>query len=414
MSAFNSLENTQNTLTRFVKKIIGVCYILNKNQKIRRIRNKDKIKVLFVLTELSPWKTEILYLSMLKHPRFEPILGVATSPEDFLFRKPLEQYLKQKKYEWKSIDGIIISEEIKPDIIFYQKPYYSAYSGDIRYDRHWNALFCYVYYAFNSVELDFAINVGLYNFAWQIYYENEMSAQCRRPLMKNKGKNLVVTGMPIQDMLLRPKSLFKDPWKQLGNLKRIIYSPHHTISDIHFEGIDFSTFLSNAEAMLEFAQKYKNQVQWAFKPHPLLYKNLVSIWGEERTDAYYKKWATLPNTQVELGRYESLFKYSDALIHDCASFTIEYHYTLNPVLYLVKNKQHADCLNSFATKAFDLHYKAYSIDDIEKFIQNVIEGKDPMRKDREQFYNECLLPPNGKTACQNIINAILGQEEYKE
>ena len=325
MKSFDSLEHTQATLNDLRKKIIATCYILKKSQKIKKIRKKDKIKVLFVLTELGPWKTEILYLAMQKHPRFEPVLGVTTSPEDASFRKPLEDYLNKKKYEWNSINGRIISEEIQPDIIFYQKPYYSAYNEDVRYDRHWNALFCYVYYAFNSVELDFATNVGLYNFAWQIYYENEMSAQCRRPLMKNKGKNIVVTGMPIQDMLLKPKSNFDDPWKQLGQLKRIIYAPHHTIGDIHFDGIEFSTFLSNADVMLEFAKKYKNQVQWAFKPHPLLYKNLVSVWGEERTDHYYQQWASLPNSQLELGRYEALFKYSDAMIHDCASFTIEYH-----------------------------------------------------------------------------------------
>ena len=413
MKSFDSLEHTQATLNNLIKKIIATCYLLKKSQKIRKIRKKDKIKVLFVLTELGPWKTEILYLAMLQHPRFEPVLGVTTSPEDASFRKPLEDYLNIKKYEWKSIYGRTISEDIKPDIIFYQKPYYSAYNEDIRYDRHWNALFCYVYYAFNSVELDFATNVGLYNFAWQIYYENEMSAQCRRPLMKNKGKNIVVTGMPIQDMLLKPKSDFDDPWKQLGQLKRIIYAPHHTIGDIHFDGIEFSTFLSNADAMLEFAMKYKNKVQWAFKPHPLLYKNLVTVWGEERTNHYYQQWASLPNTQLELGRYEALFKYSDAMIHDCASFTIEYHYTLNPVLYLIKDEHHAYCLNTFATKAFDLHYKASNKIEIEKFIQNVIEDKDPMRMKREQFYNECLLPPNGKTSCQNIINAILGEEEYK-
>ena len=414
MGVFSSLEHTQTTFNNLIKRIIAVCYLLKKPQKIRKVRKKDKIKVLFVLTELGPWKTEILYLTMLKHPRFEPILGVSTSPEDASFRKPLEQYLNQKKYAWQSIDGRIISEEIQPDIIFYQKPYYSAYNEDVRYDRHWNALFCYVYYAFNSVELDFATNVGLYNFAWQIYYENEMSAQCRRPLMKNKGKNIVVTGMPIQDLLLKPKSDYEDPWKPLCNLKRIIYAPHHTIGDIHFDGIEFSTFLSNAEAMLAFAQKYQKQVQWAFKPHPLLYKNLVSVWGEERTDAYYQKWATLPNSQVELGRYEALFKYSDAMIHDCASFTIEYHYTLKPVLYLIKDEHHADCLNTFATKAFDLHYKASTVSEIETFIQNVIEENDPMRIEREKFYNDLLLPPNGKSACQNIINAILGLEEYRQ
>ena len=120
MRAFNSLEHTQSTLNNFIKKIIGVCYLINKVHKIKNIHKKDKIKVLFVLTELGPWKTEILYLAMLQHPRFEPVLGVTTSPEDASFRKPLEDYLNLKKYDWKNIYGRTISEEIQPDIIFYQ------------------------------------------------------------------------------------------------------------------------------------------------------------------------------------------------------------------------------------------------------------------------------------------------------
>ena len=37
-----------------------------------------------------------------------------------------------------------------------------------------------------------------------------------------------------------------------------------------------------------------------------------------------------------------------------------------------------------------------------------------MKSEREHFYNKYLIPPHGKTACENIINAILGQEEYKD
>lgn len=412
MAAFDTLEHTQATLNKVVKQLTGALYLLNKNKKIQKVRGKEKIKVLFVLTELSLWKTENLYLEMLKHPRFEPILGVATSPEDASFRKPFENYLNQKEYSWISIDGRTVSRDICPDIIFYQKPYYSSYFEDMRHDRHWNALFCYVGYAFNSMDIDFAVNTGLYNFAWQIYFENELAASSRRPLMKTKGKNLLVTGLPFQDLMLKPNTEFEDPWKPLDSRKRIIYAPHHTIGDYHFDGIEFSTFLKNADAMLELAEKYSDCTQWAFKPHPLLYSNLVKVWGEKRTDEYYKKWALLPNSQICEGRYEALFKYSDAMIHDCGSFSIEYHYTLNPVLYLIKDSDHAKNLNAFATKAFDLHYKASTPSEIENFIQDVISGKDPMFTQRKAFYEECLIPPYGKNACQNIINAILGKEEF--
>lgn len=105
MRAFNSLEHTQSTFNNLIKKFVGICYLLYKTKKIKKIRKKERIKVLFVLTELGPWKTEILYLTLLQHPRFEPVLGVTTSPEDASFRKPLEEIFKPKKiqmekYHW--------------------------------------------------------------------------------------------------------------------------------------------------------------------------------------------------------------------------------------------------------------------------------------------------------------------------
>ncbi len=412
LSSFDSLEHTQATLNKSIKRVLGALYLLTNSRRVKSVQNKEKIKILFVISELSLWKTENLYLFMLNHPRFEPILGLVVSPENTYFTEPLKNYICKKNYKWSFVEGKDISN-INPDIIFYQKPYYSAYYDDIRHDRHWNALFCYVGYAFNSMDVDWAVNTGLYNFAWHIYYENELAAQTRRPLMRNKGKNLMITGLPFQDILMKSKSEYDDPWKKCGNRKRIIYAPHHTIGGIHFEGIDFSTFLNNAEFILQLAHKYQDQVQWAFKPHPLLKKNLISIWGEERTEAYYKEWASLPYSQLEEGKYESLFKYSDAMIHDCGSFTIEYLYTHNPVLYLIKDDHHADNLNSFATKAFNLHYKAINKTEIEDFILNVIDNKDIMKAEREKFYEDYLIPPHGKTACQNIVNAILGIEEYK-
>ena len=53
MRAFNSLEHTQSTFNNLIKKFVGVCYLLYKTKKIKKIRKKERIKVLFVLTELS-------------------------------------------------------------------------------------------------------------------------------------------------------------------------------------------------------------------------------------------------------------------------------------------------------------------------------------------------------------------------
>ena len=162
------------------------------------------------------------------------------------------------------------------------------------------------------------------------------------------------------------------------------------------------------DAMFSLALKYKDKIQMAFKPHPVLLTKLYNVWGKEKTDNYYCLWEKGENTQLILGDYVPLFIHSDALIHDCGSFTVEYHYTKNPVMYLLKDEKHSEELNEFGKMAFDLHYKGRNFNDIESFINNVIAGVDPMKEERDKFYNDYLLAPDGNSASDNIINAILG------
>ena len=82
----------------------------------------------------------------------------------------------------------------------------------------------------------------------------------------------------------------------------------------------------------------------------------------------------------------------------------------NPVMYLVRDDAHANNMIPYAKEAFDLHYKGKCIEDVEHFVVDVIEGYDPLKEKRSSFKQENLLPPNGKTACENIICSILGEE----
>ena len=113
-------------------------------------------------------------------------------------------------------------------------------------------------------------------------------------------------------------------------------------------------------------------------------------------------------SHVEQGKYIALFKYSDAMIHDCGSFTVEYMYMDNPVMYLVRNNDHVENMIPYAREAFNLHYKGENSADIERFIQSVIAGDDPLWGKRLGFKHHHLLPPNNRSACENIMHSILG------
>ena len=117
----------------------------------------------------------------------------------------------------------------------------------------------------------------------------------------------------------------------------------------------------------------------------------------------------MPNTQLEESAFIDLFMTSDAMIHDCASFTVEYHYSKNPCLFTSQDLQEIrKPLNELGCAALDAHYSGSSEADVRQFIDEVvIGGKDPKREERDAFFKKYLLPPNGKTAAQNIFDDIV-------
>lgn len=386
-------------------------YRYYQERKIKRIRKKDKIKVLFILGEASTWKTESLYQAMLSHPRFDPILGITES----LFvpgSKPnLKKYLEEKGYKYFDLDNKGSSiRKMNPDIKFYYKPYEANYFYGLFFDHYLKSLTCSISYCFNLSAGPIAFKHSIRSYAWREFIENKTVLRTVEEAGKYIG-NKAITGIPLQDILSQPKECFPDHWLLPSTKKRIIYAPHHSISSLNWRYIKYSTFLEFGEFMLEMAKKYSDRVQWIFKPHPSLINRLIKEWGKDKTESYYKEWESLENAQVKLGEYYSIFKHSDAMIHDCSSFIIEYMYADKPVLFLEKEPHTAEqmILSPFGYDAYLAHQHAYSKMDIENFILQIIEGGvDPKKEDRERYFNKYLSIPNGKTASENIINEILG------
>ena len=374
--------------------------------KVWRVRHKSKIKVLFVVSEISMWKTERLYKRMLEHDRFEPVLLPVS---DCVSHKSIEveKYFISKGYAYEILsEGETIRNRIFPDIIFYQQAYSGVIESKYFEGANRKSLFCHVNYCFRNTIVKSTVDLPLLNIAWKVFSENEVCSKELAPLMRNKGKNLVNTGLPFMDDYCQEKQFYSDRWKpQKCIKKRIIYAPHHSILDV--DKLAWGTIVEYGDFILLMAKKYSHQTQWVFKPHPFLKPKLIEVWGNERTKKYYDEWKSLSNTQFEDGNYIDLFKHSDAMLHDCGSFMIEYMYTLNPVMYLYASRpQKKITLSLFSEESLKMHYSGYSCTDIESFIINVIKGHDPMRTKRIEFYNR-WLKPHGDSSI-NIINSILG------
>jgi CDP-glycerol glycerophosphotransferase (TagB/SpsB family) len=153
----------------------------------------------------------------------------------------------------------------------------------------------------------------------------------------------------------------------------------------------------------------KGAIEIIFKPHPLLKVKLYndSEWGIEKTNEYYNKWKNHNYGGLNESEYINLFKTSDALIHDSGSFLIEYLYLNKPVLRTDKDDSIKERLNSFGKMAYDVHYIAKNKNEIIEFIDHVIfKERDKLINKRLELKNTYLIPPNNKSASQNIFNYI--------
>lgn len=396
-------------------------YCLNRERYVSQVKRKEQINVVFLCMNVAMWKSQHLYDLLKKDSRFKlyvfltpaTTFSYASRCEDM---KEMRSYFRNHNvpfvdYELeKGQSAVSIKSLIDPDILFYAQPYPGVVDACNDFDNFRDKLLCHIPYGFSSRSSDhYNYDLRFNNLAWKLYYQTEESKELARRFARNRGKNAVVVGYPSADDYVLPAQ--NDPWKVKDRkVKRIIWAPHFTI----LKGLGFSqisNFLTMADYMRKLSVDYSDKITIAFKPHPRLYSELVKIpdWGEERTKEYYDFWKNNPTTQLETGDFVDLFKESDAMLHDSGSFAVDYLYFNKPVLYDNPDVESAKTTaNEIGKKAYDMHYRVSSNDDITRFIDDVVlAGNDMMKAQREEFYRTFLRPPHGKTVAQNIYDDLM-------
>ena len=404
-------------LYRDIKYKVGV-YIFR--QKYDRIENRIKrkgtpLKVVFLAINSSVWKYEHLYKLMEADPNFQPLVLVCPQVyygEEFMWKqmKTTLSFFKEKGYNVKSSydevqNAFINLKELQPDVLMYTNPYKGLIMKKYYLGLATNALTCYISYYYPK---------GITGYhKWLLLFESKLwmnfiasSAEYQRVIHKD---NCRVVGYPMYEAF-KDGSYSACDWKSPEKkYKRVIWAPYHHIVTGDADIIQGSTFLRYADFMWELAIKYQNSVQFVFKPHPHLRSNLEAHpdWGKEKTDAYYEMWKNGINTNLAEGEYIDLFNTSDALIHDCGSFAVEYLYINKPAMFLAFNKNYLHHLESTGIEALECHEIGFNEEDINGFVRSIINlDQDKKESERNAFYQKHLLPPNGLTASENMLNEI--------
>ena len=379
---------------------------------VAKLRERETVRVVFTAIDVSLWRYQHLYELMAADDRFSVsiVLTPCTSREHMDNDVAgLRRYFDHRGISYVDFDAakpFDIKAELNPDIIFYTQPYEYLLSPQHDCRRFYDRLVCYIPYAFWTASGKLSYDLHFHNLAWRLYYSTAMHLKDAQAMATNKGRNVRVVGYPNADEFMKEPL---DVWKpQERRKKRIIWAPHFTIWGDGWS--QNSNFLWMADLMLDIADTYKDEIQFAFKPHPRLITELYKHpdWGKKKADCYYERWKELENGQIESGLFFNLFMTSDAMIHDSGSFAVEYFYTGNPVMFM--NNDMTPLLNEsndFGKMIYNLHYVGKNEGDIKHFIQDiVIEGHDPLKDERLNVKNRYLLPPNDKTVAENTMDDL--------
>ena len=416
------IKNTNSTLYHADKAIVNVrerCKEFEKRlrntqseiilSKLReKLKNGKKIKICFSLIFDSVFPAEPIFEKFSENKNFETFILVVpdvSRGKENMFRQMNQTYdVLSKKYKnvYKSYDEQnkkFVDWCDKMDICFFANPYDSMtheyYRIKTADDNNILTLFTNYGYQisntnkcmFNSESLQ-----RLWKLFWLDKHEQDLSKT-----NDNGGFNGKLFGYCKMDKLIQIKETKR-------TRKKIIIAPHHTVESLRTDLV-LSNFLRYADFFIDLFKKYPD-IDFVFRPHPLLWINLqnANLWTKQDIDKYLAKIAVLPNVEYQNGgEYLETFVNSDALIHDCGSFSAEYLFVNKPCCYMLKSDEMTELnSNDFHKKCIDLHYPAYNEQEIIDFIENVvIKNNDIKSKERQEFVQQELL-----FEYPNVSNAI--------
>lgn len=372
-----------------------------------KLHDLSKINIGFITYSPSMWTMDSLYNKFLSNDNYNVELIVArfNMPSNEAIDSTFEQakvYFKNElhyNFITPNDDKFDID---KYDILFYCTPF--DFCDEIVNARNikQRTLICYSCYSYMLAEKIDKLDLPIYMIAWKLFCDSKYYKKLLEKKSRIYSNNAYYCGFAKMDAFYQKKP------ECLNSKKMIIVAPHHSLTD---DRTKFSTFDVNYRYLISLVDKYKEFTDWVLKPHPLLKAQSVKAGlfeNENKYDEYIKEWNSRENAQViENGEYVELFLKSDAMITDSVSFIAEYQFTGKPLLLLQSGRQK---YNEFGEKIENIVYKCSGDDfkSIEEFVNMVINGQDPQKKIRANFFEQELdyYKENGKIATEFMYTEI--------
>ncbi|MBR2430726.1 glycosyltransferase [bacterium] len=395
-----NLTNIKKNINIFNININNILIKNNYKKILNKLKYKKQIKVVFLCSESSKWNFTELYNKLKKDKLFDPKI-ILYPQKDILINKDKISIEREVSKEYSFFKELNIDvdymftnnkyfpiNKIKPDIVFYEQPYGIPKEYSIKNMSKY-ALCLYTSYGYEILDLLDNYTQNFHKRLHTYFVENEYQISRYEMYSSGNKENCVISGCVKMEMLNNENIIQSNTQNKIN----IIYAPHHSLEQ---DSLKFATFLNTGKQILEFAQKYKNEINWIFKPHPRLKYSLIhnKVMTENEVNTYYAEWKKFGSI-YETGNYFNLFQNSYALITDSISFLAEYLPTKKPIIQLV-NPCHCP-YNEIGNLIDKVLYKTYTQEDFEQIFNDVVlQKKDYLKENRmliiPQIYDSSKSP----------------------
>jgi glycosyltransferase involved in cell wall biosynthesis len=375
-----------NLRKQITKQYRGASLLFHLRWLIRKLKlGKIPIRIIFLAQDSLAWLfMDSLYRACVSDPLFKTYV-INIGFHIWGIQEECSAYLAKNNIEY--LDGNndqIRLDLLNPDIIVTSSPYdhlrpYQFRIADLlRY-----AKLVYIPYG-----IPFSDRAGNYNKpifgldtqknAWRIFTGSEKTVGSFRKYGGVPSRRVVSLGLPVIDQYYSSSSSGVLPEAvqsaSAGKFK-IIYTPHHTVDG-------WSTFLRYGNHIRRLVQENEDCFL-VFRPHWMLVETLkdLNLMSEE---AFRSFFAGDRCYLYEGTDYNEFFRWSDVLISDASSFLGQYAPTRNPIIYLHREDGWG-LDDTIRDDIFKSCYIARSEDEITAIFQQLKNGMDPLKGERERY-----------------------------
>ncbi len=387
----------------------------------RRYSRKGKrLRVVLICQMPQLWnKQESVYLQMLRDPQFE--CTILTVPDESIAKEHQKESLaffdrlEGRVIQAQKADGSWVSlEELRPDYVFYQRPYDhylpECYrSGTVAaYAR-----ICYIPYCYACtvpVEASCyhqAFFTNVYLFFAENAYSRDLVYHREEALYGAGRKKALYLGYPALDQILSARSVKSMFWEKEedAGIFKMLWCPRWTTD----KNLGSSNFFEYKDALPGLVQS-KEDWSMVFRPHPMMFDNFVKT-GEmtaREAESYLRQYQAQAGLYYdkEADYYATLWR-SDILIADLTTVMIEYLVTRKPIIYCVADIEY----NAFMKGILSGCYCVETWEELRQTIAMLSAGEDPLKEQREAAAD--LLLKGKEHAAEAIVRELKKDFYYK-